>query len=394
MHRRTFSKLMVSGAVAASAPAALAATAEAAAGKTARDKPAVDRKHRKEWAREHFHGFENIFLPSYRPDGSLDEEGIRLDVRQAIAHGFFSTFVASGIATEREQLLRIVADEAGDRIAVSTGAFAPTAEQSIQYLKFAESVGVQHALVPLPREGFKTEDDLYRHVARIAEATNIGIVLYAVDGQAYRQFHPSNVPFGVFDRLADLPNVVAMKVMTTLDLANTTALYELLGDRLVIGTVNFTFTPLLVKHYKMQWSGAWTVEALQSPQKPYFVEMLNLLKKDKFDEAMKIYWKVTPGIRALMNLMAPLLPRGLHPWPHLKFYQYVVGGNGGIAGPKMTDQGHSFVLKPEERQQFRDAYRAMDIEPATNDEQFVVGRAAYARGLRADAVLPSPMWQA
>lgn len=360
----------------------------AAGGARARIEP----RHRKEWARSHFQGFENIFLPSYLPDGSLDEQGIRHDVRRSIEHGFFSTFVDPADPGQRQRLLEIVTDEAAGKISVGTWAGAPAVEESIAWLKTAEKLGVEHALVPLPKQGFKSEDDLYRQVARIAEATSLAVVLYAVDGEAYRQIHPSNIPFGVFDRLADIPNVCAMKVMTTIDLANTMTLYERLGNRLVIGTVNFSFTPTLVKHYGMQWSGAWTVEALQSPEKPYFVDMLKLLRAGKFDEAMKIYWTVAPGIKALMALMVPLLPLGLHPWPHLKYYQWCVGGNGGLAGPKMTDQGHTFVVRREERERIRNAYRAMGIEPAPDEEQFIVGRAAHAQGARAK--LPNPMWEA
>lgn len=395
MKRRDFTKLVTSAAVAGMPLASLSMARAAAPAGSGAAAGKVSRSHRKEWAREHFRGFENIFLPSYLPNSTeFDEEGIRLDVRQAIAHGFFSTFVTGGAdIAQRQKLLDIVTDEAKDRILVSTGAWAPTVEASIEWLQYCESKGVGHALVGLPREGFETEDDLYNHVATIAEATNVGIVIYAVDGEAYRRFHPSNVPFRVFDRLADLPNVVAMKIMTTIDLPTTMGLYELLGDRIAVGTVNFTYTPMLVKFYGMRWSGAWTVEALQSPEKPYFVEMMQLLQQGKTDEALQIYWRITPAIKALYNLMAPLLPKGLHPWPHLKFYQYLVGGNGGI-GPVRDDRGHTFTLTAAERASFREGYRAIGIEPAMNDEEFLVGRAAYARGARAKDVLPNAQWEA
>ncbi len=397
MKRREFTGMIATGVAAAAVPAAgLAASGSDVKSAASATTEKVAGSHRKEWAREHFKGFENIFLPSYMPNSTnWDEEGIRLDVRQAIDHGFFSTFVSGGgdDMAQRKQLLDIVTDEAGDKILVSTGAWAPTVEESIAWLQYAESKGVGHALVGLPRTGFKTEDDIYNYVATIAEGTNIGIVVYAVDGEAYRQFHPANVPFAVFDRLADIPNVVAMKIMTTIDLPTTMALYELLGDRLVVGTVNFSFTPMLVKAYGMQWSGAWTVEALQSPEKPYFVDMMKLLQQGKFDEAMEIYWKITPAIKALYGLMAPLLPKGLHPWPHLKFYQYLVGGNGGI-GPVREDLGHTFTLTAQDRASFREAYRQIGIEPAMNDEEFLVGRAAYARGTRAKDVLPNSQWEA
>lgn len=82
---------------------------------------AVSRAERKAWAREQFRGFENSLIPSFTPDlQDLDEEGIRLDVRQSIAHGFFATFTGgAGLnLEEKKRLLAIAADEAGGRVSV------------------------------------------------------------------------------------------------------------------------------------------------------------------------------------------------------------------------------------------------------------------------------------
>ena len=109
MNRREFSKtvgLGAAGTVAAiragdlvAEPLRMAAADTGAAkrvGKAAR----VDRAHRKEWAKEHFRGFENILMASFTPDlKDLDEAGIRLDVRQSIKNGFFSTLCASPALT-------------------------------------------------------------------------------------------------------------------------------------------------------------------------------------------------------------------------------------------------------------------------------------------------------
>jgi 4-hydroxy-tetrahydrodipicolinate synthase len=44
----------------------------------------------KAWALEHYKGMENLFMPSFSPDfKTLDEDGIRHDVRNSIRHGFF-----------------------------------------------------------------------------------------------------------------------------------------------------------------------------------------------------------------------------------------------------------------------------------------------------------------
>ena len=83
----------------------------------------VNKKDRKQWAREHFRGFENVLMPSFNADLSeLDEEGIRLDVRQSIKHGFFSSLCAleTGLTMEeKKRMLSIATDEAGDKIGIA-----------------------------------------------------------------------------------------------------------------------------------------------------------------------------------------------------------------------------------------------------------------------------------
>ncbi len=81
---------------------------------------------RKKWAREHLRGIENCTFPSFAPILSdLDEEGIRLDIRQAIAHGFVSTLCTceAGLTLDEasrdtklttEQLLALEEERFGD----------------------------------------------------------------------------------------------------------------------------------------------------------------------------------------------------------------------------------------------------------------------------------------
>jgi len=37
------------------------------------------------------------------------------------------------------------------------------------------------------------------------------------------------------------------------------------------------------------------------------------------------------------DTQAPLLPKGGHPWAHMKYYQWAVGGNGGLLPMKTSD---------------------------------------------------------
>ena len=349
---------------------------------------AISKSERKDWAREHFKGFENIFMPSFTPDlKGLDEAGIRLDVRRSLAHGCFSVFaVPLGLAPpEAKRFLEIVVDEVKGRMSVGLPIMAETIEASLQELQMAEEVGCTHALIH-PSHTFhaNTEDDLYKYYRTLIDSTNLGVALWATDGQQFANLHPSNVAVDVYAKLADEPNVVALKLMTTLELPTVFALCEKMHKKVLIGGVHLGLMPFLAKHYGMQWSGAWTIEALQSPEKPYMVEYMNHLVAGRHDEAMKIFWHIKPAYNALFQLMSPMLPKGVHPFTHLKYYQWCMGGNGGLMRDPWDPNEKEFPLRPEERALIKSGFRSIGLEPrADSDESFIVGAEAYASGVRA-----------
>jgi len=349
---------------------------------------AISKAERKDWARAHFKGYENIFMPSFTPDlKALDEEGIRHDVRQSLKHGCFSVFaVPLGLAPhEEKQFLEIIVDEVQGRMSVGLPIMAPTLEDCLGELQMAEAVGCTHALIhPAHTFHADTTDDLYKYYRTLIDSTNLGVALWATDGQQFANLHPSNVVVDVYSKLADLPNVVALKLMTTLELPTVFELCEKMHKKVLIGGVHLGLMPFLAKHYGMQWSGAWTIEALQSPERPYMVEYMQHLQAGRFDEAAKVYWHVKPGYNALFQLMSPMLPKGVHPFTHLKYYQWCTGGNGGLLRDPWDPNEKDFPLNPAERTAMKAGYRTIGIEPrADSDECFVVGAAAYARGVRA-----------
>lgn len=228
---------------------------------------------------------------------------------------------------------------------------------------------------------FASQEEIYRYARQFTDATNLGICLWATDKDDLRHLHPSNVPFDAFGRLADLPNVIALKIMATMDPAAHLELCERLGDRLLPGPVNLQLIPLLARHYGVQWSGAWTQEGLQSPEQPYAVEFFQHLQAGHFDEAMPLYWqRLAPAFAGLMRIVAPFLPTGRYPALHQKYYQWCVGGNGGLVRPPVPE------LTAQDREAIKATYRAIGITPREPDEESFVGRANYAKGLRPAAL--------
>jgi 4-hydroxy-tetrahydrodipicolinate synthase len=253
---------------------------------------ATSRTEKKQWAHEHLKGMENVVMPSFTPDfKDLDEEGIRHDVRQSMKHGFCSSTVSpiGANAAQRTRLMEIVRAESGNRI-LSSIIVGGSAESAIQSLAEAEKLGFTHAMLMFPGNlQPQSEDEVYAHFRKVIDSTSLAILLYGSDVPALRQFHPSGMPVGVFDRLADVPTVVGMKLTQPMNAATACELCERLSNRLILGPVNLDLVPILGKHYpNIQWSGEWIVEAVQSPESPYAVEFMDLAGKRRMDEAMKV----------------------------------------------------------------------------------------------------------
>lgn len=352
----------------------------------------VRRHERKTWAREALRGIENALMPSFSEDLTrLDEEGIRWDVRQAIAHGFFSTMCAveTGLTlAEQKRFVEIVCDEAKGRILVSFTLLQDSIEDSLELLAHAERAGASHALLGYPPSFRpKTPQDIVEVTRRISESTNLGLVMYASDKFDFMRFHPSQVPFEAYDEIANLPNVVSLKVGFG-DPAMTFECFERYGDRVLVNVGTpwlMGLFPLLRKRYGAQWFGGGAWEMWNAPEKPYLVEFYNHVIKGETDKARTIYWTLAKANAIAMGGLS--IGRGgdigMYHWPMGKYISWSVGGNGGMMRqPAMR-------LMPGMMRSRNAALRAIGIQPREPDEEFWVGRVRYSAAR--SAPLPNPL---
>lgn len=334
----------------------------------------MTRADRKAWAREHFRGFENLLMPSFSADlRELDEEGVRLDVRQSIAHGVFSTSCAleSGLTSaEKLRLLSVAADEARGRISISLTLAGDSLAENIELLNRAAEAGASHAYVAFPQNfAPRTQHEVVAYVRTLAASTELGLCLVASDKFAFHALHPSGVPLDAYEELAALDNVIGLQ-LAVMDAGLVLECFERFSDRLLVTTLNVGMLPMLVQNFGLQWSGPWTVEGLQSPHRPQAVEFLQHLQNGRFNEAMAIYWKLSPALGAGARVLGPHAMTGATHWPMLKYQQWLSGGNGG-----MTRQP---VMRMFERdmQAVRGGMRAAGVECQDPDEAFFLGRTA------------------
>jgi 4-hydroxy-tetrahydrodipicolinate synthase len=346
---------------------------------------AASGESRKAWAKHALRGGESFVMTSMQPDlKTLDEEGIRRDVRHAIAQGFCSILpltLAIDAKTEK-QFHEIVADEGKGKILTVGVIRAGKWEESEGRVRQMESQGFSHALLYF-NPALASQEAMYQQMRGIVEKTSLGIVLYASPNSAVAKFDPTGLPMDAFDRLSDLDNVIGIKFTQELRAATALTIAQRLGDRLQLAVVDLEVMLLLALKYPMQWTGQWAIDSVQSPDRPWVGEFLELLRTGDLESARALYWRYEPIASGFYALQEPSLVIGGHPWMHIKYMKWLTGGNGGLLPDQRTTPEMVPHLDAAGRRLCRDLFAKVGIKTTDlPDEAFVVGNAAYERGVR------------
>lgn len=340
----------------------------------------------KKWARDRLRGVENLTLPSFTADMSaLDETGIRWDVRLAKEHGFFSTLCAAEqhlSMAEAKRFVEIAVDEAGDDLLVSTTLFRDSMAENRELLSHAVQAGAHTALLGYPPAFLpRSEDEIHDVTREICASSDIGIVLYATSNLNFQRFHPSGFPPHLMERIARLPNVVGVKIGSG-DPVFIAECFARCAEHALVNVTMSDWAPITVQKLNQQWIGASCYEMLQSPDKPYVVDMFHCLLRGEYQAAVDIYWRIQP-LYGLFGQHIMGIMQGFYPWAMFKYYQWCVGGNGGL--PRSA--GRLFM---HQMMGAKMAYRMAGIEPREPDAEFFAGRVNYDGAAPPSADPPPP----
>ena len=176
------------------------------------------RNEAREWARERLIGVINCTIPSFTRDlKSINEKAIRHDARLAIEHGFVGTLGVSEVSIslpEYLEFLRIIRDEAGDRLILTHHASWNDLAQNIEAIKGAEKAGAEFVLLSYPPNFYpESEQDIYDYTKALCDATNLAVMLFPMFLWGFSiRIHPSDIPASLIRRLIDdCPNIAAIK---------------------------------------------------------------------------------------------------------------------------------------------------------------------------------------
>jgi 4-hydroxy-tetrahydrodipicolinate synthase len=146
-------------------------------------------------------------------DGEVDYANLRELVDWHVAQG---TPIISPVGTtgesptlthaEHEHVIATVVEQAAGRAKVLAGTGSNATAEAVRLTKFAANSGADGALLVAPYYNRPTQEGLYAHFARVAEGSDLPLVLYNVPSRTGRNVEPETV-----ERLSRIGPIVAIK---------------------------------------------------------------------------------------------------------------------------------------------------------------------------------------
>jgi 4-hydroxy-tetrahydrodipicolinate synthase len=328
------------------------------------------RSEAREWARSELKGVCNVIIPSYSTDmRSLNEAGIRHDVRRDIELGFKGALIVSETAMsndEYDQFMQWSADEAAGRLNLFFHASFNTLEENIEMAQKAERAGAEVVLLSYPPSFYPGSlREVYDYTEAFCSATNLAVMLFPVPLWGFERLHPASIPIELLEEMVDtIPNVVAIKGEGGMpSIAGFTETWNRLGDRVVISMPLEQQAIPLATILPLQLIATSNTECLGGA----VPQMLALCQDGKYDDAMKLFWEVDPARRANERIgVAGANTVHRMAW---KYQAWLTGFNGGPL--RMPTQRLVWHQMAGYRAAARDAGVLAATEP---DEEFFVGR--------------------
>ncbi len=141
---------------------------------------------------------------------------------------------------ERKQTIKFAVDVVKNRIPVIAGTGGNCTSQVIEFTKWAESIGVDGALIVTPYYNKTTQEGLVIHYKAIAKETKLPIILYSVPSRTGVNISPATCK-----KLSEIENIVAIKEASG-NLSQIAEIANLCGDKLHIYSGNDDqITPIL-----------------------------------------------------------------------------------------------------------------------------------------------------
>jgi 4-hydroxy-tetrahydrodipicolinate synthase len=149
-------------------------------------------------------------------DGSLDLPGLRKLIDWHIAEGtdgivIVGTTGESPTVTVDEhcELIKVAVEHTDKRIPIIAGTGGNSTAEAIELTRFAKSAGADATLLVVPYYNRPTQEGMYQHFKKIAEAVDLPTILYNVPGRTVADMSNDTIV-----RLSGVPGIIGVKDAT------------------------------------------------------------------------------------------------------------------------------------------------------------------------------------
>jgi 4-hydroxy-tetrahydrodipicolinate synthase len=234
-------------------------------------------------------------------DEALDEDAYRAFVGWQIAegsHGLVPAGTTGESATlrpeEHRRVVEMSVEAAAGRVPVIAGCGSNDTAHAIALTKVAKESGADAALHVPPYYNRPNQEGIYAHIAAVAEAVDMPIVLYNVPSRTV-----TDIAVETMARLAEIPNVVAVKDATG-NLARVTAQRLACGEDFVQLSGN---DDMALGFMAMGGAGCVSVTANVAPR--LCAEFQNACMSGNWQEALRLQDRLYPLHAALFSDASP-----------------------------------------------------------------------------------------
>ncbi len=196
---------------------------------------------------------------------------------------------------ERKQTIKFAVDTVNKRIPVIAGTGGNCTASVIEFTKYAESIGVDAALIVTPYYNKTTQDGLVAHYKAIAKETSLPIILYSVPSRTGVNINPSTCK-----KLSEIENIVAIKEASG-NLSQIAEIANLCGDELHIYSGNDDqITPILAV------GGLGVISVLSNVAPEFTHNIVSDFQNGDISKSISSQIKAIPLIKALFCEVNPI----------------------------------------------------------------------------------------
>lgn len=239
-------------------------------------------------------GCGTAIVTPFRKDGTVDEPSLRAFIDWQIAEGidFLVPCGSTGEAVtmtpaEHRRVVEITVEQVKGRVPVVAGAGSNDTAKAVALSKEMKGAGATHLLHVSPMYNKPPQRGIIAHFERIADATDLPIVVYNVPGRT-----GSNIEAKTTLALAEVKNVVAVKEAS----GNLGQITDVLRDRPAGFTVLSGDDEMTLAVMAAGGEGVISVVSNATPKK--MAELCRVAAKGDMAAARKLHFQLLPWMRA------------------------------------------------------------------------------------------------